>query len=74
MLQTGVSEPGAETGKFRSVGTGKNYRLTVYSGDVKSTGVQFILAKIRLTEYSIRDSPCMHAIMQRGNRFACMRV
>ena len=48
---------------------------------VKSTGVQFILVlprtekswKIRLTEYSIRDSPCMHG-MQRGNRLACMRV
>ena len=51
------------------------------AGTCKSTGIQFILVlprtekswKIRLTEYSIQDSPCMHA-MQRGSRFACMRV
>jgi hypothetical protein len=50
---------------------------------IKSTGVQFILVLPRkenyekyvpvLTEYSIRDLPCMHG-MQRGNRLACMLV
>jgi hypothetical protein len=48
---------------------------------VKSTGVQCILVlprtekswEIWLTEYSIRDSPCMHE-MKHGTRLACMLV
>jgi hypothetical protein len=48
---------------------------------VKSTSVQCILVlprteksrKFVLTEYSVRDSSCMHE-MQRGTRLACMLV
>ena len=57
-----------ETGKFCSAGT------------CKSTGVQFILVlprtenheKYVLTEYSIRDSPCMHEM--RARESICMHT
>ena len=61
-----------ETGKISSAGTSKKYRRTVYSGTA-SDGKIMKNTSYRVLDPGFTMHACVHA-MQRGNRFACMRV